>query len=130
MIRLRIRNIALLAIAMASAAVVTAIAAPPAGMPIDPEMGQWFQSLRQPGTGAGCCSIADCRPFESRIARDHYEIFVDNRWLPVPNAVVLHRENKAGSAIACLRTLWNYGFGPPPAGFDPGILCFVPAPET
>jgi hypothetical protein len=103
------------AIAMALVTWIGASAAPPVGQPIDPEMHKWYESLRQPGTGAGCCSIADCRPYDSRVADDHYEILDHTRWLPIPNNVVLHRENKAGTAIACTRTQWNYGFGPPPA---------------
>ena len=104
-------------------------AAPPAG-PIDPEMHEWYGSLRQPGTDAGCCSIADCRLYVSRIATDHYEIRVYGKWYPVPTEVVLHRENKAGSAVACLRTNWNEEAFTPPASFTPDIICFVPGPET
>lgn len=105
-------------------------AAPPPGQPVDPEMHNWYSSLRQPHTDAGCCSIADCRPYVSRISGDHYEVYLYNRWTPVPNEVVLHRENKVGMAIACLRTQWNEGFGKPPSDFQPDIMCFVPGPET
>jgi hypothetical protein len=120
----------LLALVIAFSPVVAADATPPAGQPINPELGRWFKSLSQPGTGEGCCSIADCRPFDSRIVRDHYEVFIHDKWFPVPNDVVLHRENKLGVAIACLRTSWNYNFGPAPPNYIPGILCFVPGPET
>ena len=105
-------------------------AAPPHDQPIDPVMHDWFQSLKQPNTGSGCCSIADCRPYDSRIVNDHYEILFNNRWYLVPQEVVLHRENKAGTAIACMRTRWNFDFSPPPPDFDPTIMCFVPGPET
>lgn len=105
-------------------------AAPPADQQLDPEMHQWFESLKQPKTGAGCCSIADCRPYDSRMVADHYEILDHGTWRPVPNSVVVHRENKAGTAIACLETKWNYGFGPPPARYAPTILCFIPGPEV
>jgi hypothetical protein len=115
---------------MVLTAAVAANAAPPPGQPVDPEMHKWYESLKQPNTGAGCCSIADCRPFDSRIVQDHYEIFINRQWLPVPTGVVLHRENKAGVAIACLRTQWNYGFGPPPDGFSPDIMCFIPGPDA
>jgi hypothetical protein len=112
------------------AAFVRANAAPPVGQPVDPDMQRWYKSLRQPNTGAGCCSIADCRSYTSRIIKDHYEILVQDRWFSVPNAVVLHQENKAGSAIACLRTLWNHDFSPAPADYSPDVLCFVPGPEA
>jgi hypothetical protein len=105
-------------------------AAPPAGQPVDPEMHRWFDSLKQPKTGAACCSIADCRPYESRMVGDHYELLDHGRWRPVPGDVILHRENKVGTAIACLETQWNYSFGPPQADFLPAILCFIPGPEV
>jgi hypothetical protein len=105
-------------------------ARPPADHPVDPEMHQWYESLRQPGKGAGCCSIADCRPYESRLQKDHYEIFIHDRWFPVPNSVVLHVENRAGLAVACLGTQWNYDLRPAPAEYAPNILCFVPGPEV
>src|SRR6516164_2028992 len=35
------------------------LAAPPDNP--DPALAPWFESLKQPGTGASCCSIADCR---------------------------------------------------------------------
>lgn len=49
-------------------------ARPPTDRPADPEMHRWYQSLRQPDKDAGCCSVADCRPYESRLQRDHYEV--------------------------------------------------------
>jgi hypothetical protein len=79
---------------------VIAHAAPPVAQPIDTEMSRWYQSLKQPGPAL------------------------------VPNGVVLHREHRAGSAVACLQTQWNYGFGPPPADFSPDILCFIPGPDA
>ncbi|MGA9016098.1 MAG: hypothetical protein WB509_26675, partial [Acetobacteraceae bacterium] len=65
-----------LAAAMVLGVSVMANAAPPVGQPIDPEMSWWYQSLKQPGTGAGCCSMADCRPYDSRLVDDHYEILL------------------------------------------------------
>jgi hypothetical protein len=109
---------------------VLTLAAPPAGQQVDPEMHEWYESLKQPHTGAGCCSIADCRPYDSRMVGDHYEILDHGRWWRVPDSVVLHRENKAGTAIACLETQWNYGFGPPPVDYAPSIRCFIPGPEV
>jgi hypothetical protein len=111
-------------------ACVTANAAPPVGQPVDPDMQKWYKSLRQPNTGAGCCSVADCRSYASRIVKDHYEILVHDRWFSIPDTVVLHQENRAGSAVACLRTLWNHSFGPAPADYSPDVLCFVPGPDA
>jgi hypothetical protein len=44
------------------------VAAPPENA--DPALHGWFESLKQPGSGVSCCSIADCRPVEYRLATD------------------------------------------------------------
>lgn len=93
-----------------------ASAAPPENA--DPKLAPWFNDLRQPWTNALCCSIADCRPTESRTQGDHYEVFVGGEWLVVPDDKVLQRsDNPTGHAVVC----WT-----PRAG----ILCFVRAPES
>jgi hypothetical protein len=93
-----------------------ALAAPPPDA--DPNLAPWFRGLHVPGTGTSCCSIADCRPVESRIVGDHYEVFVDGKWLRVPPDLILERaDNPTGRAVVC----WT-----PTAG----ILCFVRGPEV
>jgi len=84
-------------------------AAPPAGA--DPALAPWFQSLGQPETGYPCCSIADCRPVQSRTTADHFEVFIDrksfgadapNAWVRVPAENILHRkDNPLGEPVAC-----------------------------
>jgi hypothetical protein len=117
-------------LALALGVVSVAQAAPPIGQIVDPEMSRWYESLRQPQTNARCCSIADCRPYDSRIADGHYEILLYGRWFAVPSEVVLHRENKAGAAIACLMTEWNLDYGPVLPDFSRWITCFLPGPEA
>ena len=93
-----------------------AYAAPPPDP--DPKLAPWFRGLRVPGTGTSCCSIADCRPAESRVVDGHYEVFIQGKWLPVPPALILERtDNPTGQAVVC----WT-----PTAG----ILCFVRGPEA
>ncbi|KAA5612071.1 hypothetical protein [Rhodovastum atsumiense] len=83
----------------------------------DPELAPWYNSLRQPGTGISCCSIADCRPVDYRVVQDRYEAFIAGAWRAVPPDRVLHREdNPTGRAVVC----WT-----PTAG----IMCFVKGPE-
>jgi hypothetical protein len=78
----------------------TALARPPPNP--DPKLSPWFESLRQPDTGASCCSISDCRPADYRIAGDHYEAFLEGKWVPVPQQKVLHRlDNPTGHAVVC-----------------------------
>src|SRR5690242_4375759 len=92
-------------------AALPALGAPPPDA--DPNLAPWFRGLRAPGTGTSCCSIADCRPVESRIIGDHYEVFVEGKWLRVPPDLILNRtDNPTGHAVVC----WT-----PTAG----ILCFV-----
>jgi hypothetical protein len=94
----------------------TAHAAPPPDA--DPALAPWFNSLRLPFTNALCCSIADCRPTDSRIVGDHYEAFVGGEWLAVPSDRILQRsDNPTGRAVVC----WT-----PSAG----IMCFVRGPES
>jgi hypothetical protein len=85
---------------------------PPQGANPNSPLGLWYRSLTQPYTGYTCCSLADCRPVEARLAGDDWEIRVGDRWRAVPRWVVLNRENPDGRPIACLH-----------AGY---ILCFVP----
>jgi len=100
----------------AFAVILAAHARPPDNA--DPYFAGWFQSLRQPGTGISCCSIADCRQTEYRTGRDGYEALIDGQWLAVPPEKVLdHTENPTGRAVVCYLP-------------GQGILCFVRPSET
>ena len=47
---------------------------------------QNFYSKLQRNDGHGsCCNLMDCRPTQSRMVGDHYEVKVDGEWMPVPN---------------------------------------------
>lgn len=110
------RNVAYIIIMAALAAsvllsIAIARAEPPEGA--DMSLAPWYQSLKQPGSGAGCCSIADCRPVKSRVVTDHYEILIDEKWVAVPPDKILdHQSNPTGSAVAC----WTPYLG---------VLCFI-----
>ncbi len=97
-------------------AAANAIAQPPKDS--DYTLAPWFQSLRQPGSGISCCSLADCRTTDYRTDGDSYEALIDGQWLVVPEDKVLQRtDNPTGRAVVC----WT------PAR---GIMCFVRANET
>ena len=106
-----------------SMVVLPALAAPPENA--DPRLAPWFQSLKMPYTGMSCCSIADCRNYPVRPAGDHYQVFYDDRWLPVPNEVVSDRtDNPTGDYVTCIqRNFWLNG---QPNG--PRVLCLFKAP--
>jgi len=92
------------------------LAAPPPDA--DPALAPWFNSLRQPWTNALCCSMADCRPVDSRLNDGHYEALIEGGWRRVPDHLILNRnDNPTGRAIVC----WTP---------QVGILCFVRAPES
>jgi len=103
-----------------------AFAAPPGGVNADSPIAEWFKDLKQPGTGYGCCSIADCRPVAYRTIGHRFQAFIDQKsfgprapdlWMDVPSAAVLHgHDNPVGEAIACL--------------YEGAIICFVAAPGT
>jgi hypothetical protein len=92
-------------------------AAPPENA--DPALHGWFESLKQPGSGVSCCSIADCRPAEYRLVADGYEAYLDTKWVRIPDDKVLHgTANPVARGIVCRSPISGT------------ILCFVPASET
>lgn len=84
----------------------------------DMSLAPWFRSLRQPGTGMSCCSIADCRQTDFRIRGNHYQALIQGKWEDVPADTILDRtDNPTGRAVVC----WTpYR----------GIMCFIKGPET
>jgi len=102
--------------ALLLAPVMLALAAPPENA--DPALSQWFRSLRQPGTGISCCSMADCRTTDYRVVGEGYEALIDGTWRPVPPERVLdHTDNPTGRAVVCYLP-------------SKGVLCFVRPSET
>jgi hypothetical protein len=75
----------------------------------DPTLAPFYQSLKQPGTGGICCSMADCRPVQVRFLRGRMQVFIGPQfpqpsldWRDVPAEVVIHDvPNQAGEPIAC-----------------------------
>ena len=99
-------------------------AAPPENP--DPNLAQWFRSLTQPGSGASCCDLSDCRGASTRIGAEGYEVLIAastfpvayDRWVRVPNDRILHgKDNPLGRAVVC----WT------PAK---GVICFVKPSEA
>jgi len=92
------------------------------------ELAPWFDSLKQPGTGIGCCGHeTDCRTVKERVVGDHYEVWIDRRfprhegegeWVSVSADRILERQdNPTGSPVAC----WIPSMG---------VFCFVRSAET
>ena len=109
------------------AATMPASARPPANY--NPALHAWFESLKEPGTGIGCCSESDChilQPEELQQTKEGYQVRVRNLWIKVPPDKILeHQYNPTGGVVAC------YGPGRT-AGNAANIVifCFIRGTET
>jgi hypothetical protein len=54
------------------------------------ELHHWYLTLKEPGTGASCCSKQDCRPTQHRINNGAVEVEVDGEWTSVPHYKILN----------------------------------------
>jgi len=79
----------------------------------------WYQDLKQPGTGYSCCNgtmngvQGDCRPTRAFLTEDGtWKALVDGRWTPVPPRVVLQKLAPDGNSHIC-------------AGKSGMIYCFI-----
>ena len=104
-----------------------ALAQPPANY--NPALHAWFESLKEPGTGIGCCSESDCHilaPEELKQTKDGYQVRVRNLWVAVPPDKILeHQWNPSGGVVAC------YGPGrDAESQASVVIFCFIRGTET
>src|SRR6201984_631355 len=51
--------------------------------------------------GGTCCNLMDCRPTQTRMVGDHYEVKVDGEWTPVPNDKINNVVAPDGGAHVC-----------------------------
>jgi hypothetical protein len=82
----------------------------------------FYSKLVRKDTKTSCCNLADCRPTESRMVGDHYEVKVDGNWLSVPKETIQNVTAPDGGAHVC---------APKQDGRNKGtIYCVVLRPET
>src|SRR6516165_5885458 len=62
---------------------------------------QNFYSQLRRNDGGSCCNLMDCRPTQSRIIGDHYEVKVDGVWTPVPYDKINNVVAPDGGAHVC-----------------------------
>src|SRR5262245_35019938 len=62
---------------------------------------QGFYSQLRRNDGGSCCNLIDCRPTQSRIVGDHYEVKVDGVWTPVPYDKINNVVAPDGGAHVC-----------------------------
>src|SRR5499427_1472605 len=74
-----------------------------------------------PTSADGLHNLMDCRPTQSRMVGDHYEVKVDGEWTPVPNDRINNVVAPDGGAHVC---------APRQVGPNKGVLfCVVLPPE-
>lgn len=82
----------------------------------------FYSTLIRKDTKTSCCNLSDCRPTESRMVNDHYEVKVDGAWLKVPKETIQNVSAPDGGAHVC---------APAQIGAAKGkIYCVVLPPET
>jgi hypothetical protein len=85
---------------------------------------KWHQNFysklkRNDGQGS-CCNLMDCRPTQSRMLGDHYEVKVDGEWVLVPNDKINNVVAPDGGAHVC---------APRQVGSNKGVLYCVILPS-
>jgi hypothetical protein len=82
----------------------------------------FYSTLIRKDTKTSCCNLSDCRPTQSRMVNDHYEVKVDGAWLQVPKEAIQNVAAPDGGAHVC---------APAQIGAAKGkIYCVVLPPET
>lgn len=95
--------------------------APSLALPQDGQHGQghsenhdWYEKLKQPGSGASCCNgtingvEGDCRPTRAYQKDDgNWYALLDGRWIQVPPKVVLQQLAPDGRSHICANKTGN-----------------------
>jgi len=82
----------------------------------------FYSTLVRKDTKTSCCNLSDCRPTQSRMVDDHYEVKVDGAWLRVPKEAIQNVAAPDGGAHVCAPAQIGAGKGK--------IYCVVLPPET
>jgi hypothetical protein len=81
----------------------------------------FYSTLKRNDGGGSCCNLMDCRPTQSRMVGDHYEVKVDGAWTPVPPDKINNVIAPDGGAHVC---------APKQEGANRGVLfCVVLPPD-
>ncbi|MBR0868642.1 hypothetical protein ACVIWV_001977 [Bradyrhizobium diazoefficiens] len=85
---------------------------------VDPEMHRWFEQLKSEG-GEACCALSDgntLRDTDWRSQNGHFQVFLANEWIDVPDVAVVKGPNRFGRTV-----VWPYY-----EDGHPTIRCFMP----
>jgi hypothetical protein len=61
----------------------------------------FYSTLKRNDGRGSCCNLMDCRPTQSRMVGDHYEVKVDGAWTPVPYDKINNVIAPDGGAHVC-----------------------------
>src|SRR5215472_9961173 len=61
----------------------------------------FYSKLKRNDGRGSCCNLMDCRPTQSRMVGDHYEVKVDGAWTPVPYDKINNVVAPDGGAHVC-----------------------------
>jgi hypothetical protein len=82
----------------------------------------FYSKLVRKDTNVSCCNLSDCRPTQSRMVDDHYEVKVDGAWVRVPKEAIQNVSAPDGGAHVCAPEQVGAGKGK--------VYCVVLPPET
>jgi len=82
----------------------------------DLDKGAWFNSLKMPGSGTSCCSIADCKQVDSEWRNDGWWALAQTKgWISIPDGkIIKNKPNIMERAILCT------------SPGDQSLYCFLP----
>src|SRR5215510_10925788 len=80
----------------------------------------FYSKLKRNDGRGSCCNLMDCRPTQSRMVGDHYEVKVDGAWTPVPYDKINNVVAPDGGAHVC---------APSQVGPNKGVLFCVILPS-
>jgi hypothetical protein len=82
---------------------------------------EFYSKLNRNDGKGTCCNLMDCRPTQSRMVGEHYEVKVDGEWTPVPNDTINNVVAPDGGAHVC---------APRQVGPNKGVIfCVILPPE-
>ena len=85
----------------------------------------WFESLRNKA-GLYCCAKADGHPLDEGewdMKNDSYRVFLQGKWIVVPDEAVILGPNKFGKAMVWVWPQEVGAWGGPPVN---PVMCFIP----
>ena len=93
------------------------------GVGHDTNHGTFYWDLYNAKKKVSCCHQIDCRPTQSRMIDDHYEVMINGVWMKVDKDTIIPKSAPDGGAHVCAGD---------PTSVDPlgRVYCVILPPET